>query len=144
MGVEPTIRSAKERITGFEGRESHRTLFASKFILAVKQRTYGHTNSLESPELAPVLLECRLRFWKRHGVSSKSTSARTFGSSPVLCGQAVPQCGRAEHRSVAACSQNSVGNRATGNYLFFAARTAGTNQCALTSSVSPAASWRGR
>ena len=26
MGVEPTIRSAKERITGFEGREDHRTL----------------------------------------------------------------------------------------------------------------------
>jgi hypothetical protein len=29
VGVEPTIRSAKERITGFEGREDHRTLFAS-------------------------------------------------------------------------------------------------------------------
>ena len=31
MGVEPTIRSAKDRIDGFEGREDHRTLFASKF-----------------------------------------------------------------------------------------------------------------
>jgi hypothetical protein len=29
VGVEPTTRSAKERVTGFEGRESHRTLFAS-------------------------------------------------------------------------------------------------------------------
>jgi hypothetical protein len=29
VGVEPTIRPAKDRITGFEGRESHRTLFAS-------------------------------------------------------------------------------------------------------------------
>src|SRR5260370_35673395 len=30
VGVEPTIRPAKDRITGFEGRESHRTLFASE------------------------------------------------------------------------------------------------------------------
>jgi hypothetical protein len=29
VGVEPTIRPAKDRITGFEGRERHRTLFAS-------------------------------------------------------------------------------------------------------------------
>src|SRR5258708_14397936 len=29
VGVEPTIRPTKDRITGFEGRESHRTLFAS-------------------------------------------------------------------------------------------------------------------
>lgn len=29
MGVEPIIRSAKERIAGFEGRENHRTFFAS-------------------------------------------------------------------------------------------------------------------
>jgi hypothetical protein len=29
VGVEPTIRPAKGRIAGFEGRESHRTLFAS-------------------------------------------------------------------------------------------------------------------
>ena len=29
MGVEPTIRSAKGRISGFEGRDSHRTIFAS-------------------------------------------------------------------------------------------------------------------
>jgi hypothetical protein len=29
VGVEPTTRPAKERVTGFEGREDHRTLFAS-------------------------------------------------------------------------------------------------------------------
>src|SRR6267143_3150653 len=29
VGVEPTIRPAKDRIASFEGRESHRTLFAS-------------------------------------------------------------------------------------------------------------------
>src|SRR5271165_3394657 len=29
VGVEPTIRLAKSRITGFEGREDHRTLCAS-------------------------------------------------------------------------------------------------------------------
>src|SRR5260370_25001801 len=34
VGVEPTIRPAKDRITGFEGRESHRTLFASGHSIA--------------------------------------------------------------------------------------------------------------
>ena len=29
VGVEPTIRPARDRIAGFEGRERHRTLFAS-------------------------------------------------------------------------------------------------------------------
>ena len=29
VGVEPTIRAAKDRIAGFEGREGHRTPFAS-------------------------------------------------------------------------------------------------------------------
>ena len=33
MGVEPTIRAAKDRIAGFEGREGHRTPFASVMIL---------------------------------------------------------------------------------------------------------------
>ena len=33
VGVEPTIRTAKDRIDGFEGREDHRTLFASSAIL---------------------------------------------------------------------------------------------------------------
>jgi hypothetical protein len=34
VGVEPTIRPAKDRIAGFEGRESHRTLFASENSIA--------------------------------------------------------------------------------------------------------------
>jgi hypothetical protein len=33
VGVEPTIRSAKGRIGGFEGRDSHRTIFASSRII---------------------------------------------------------------------------------------------------------------
>jgi len=33
VGVEPTIRAAKDRIAGFEGREGHRTPFASVLIL---------------------------------------------------------------------------------------------------------------
>jgi hypothetical protein len=33
VGVEPTIRSAKGRIGGFEGRDSHRTIFASSWII---------------------------------------------------------------------------------------------------------------
>jgi hypothetical protein len=36
VGVEPTIRPAKDRITGFEGRERHRTLFASGGSIAWK------------------------------------------------------------------------------------------------------------
>src|SRR5260370_35744788 len=39
VGVEPTIRPAKDRITGFEGRESHRTLFASEARIPSQQRT---------------------------------------------------------------------------------------------------------
>ena len=38
VGVEPTIRPAKGRITGFEGRESHRTLFASAPRIAAIER----------------------------------------------------------------------------------------------------------
>ena len=37
VGVEPTIRAAKDRIAGFEDRESHRTPFAS---VAVRQSHY--------------------------------------------------------------------------------------------------------
>jgi hypothetical protein len=37
VGVEPTIRPAKDRITGFEGRERHRTLFASGRSIAWKK-----------------------------------------------------------------------------------------------------------
>ena len=33
VGVEPTIRPAKDRIAGFEGREGHRTPFASTGII---------------------------------------------------------------------------------------------------------------
>src|SRR5690348_9824942 len=33
VGVEPTIRLAKSRIAGFEGRDSHRTIFASAQII---------------------------------------------------------------------------------------------------------------
>ncbi len=33
VGVEPTIQPAKGRIAGFEGREGHRTLFASAGII---------------------------------------------------------------------------------------------------------------
>ncbi len=40
MGVEPTIRPAKDRIAGFEGREDHRTLFASTFTNYTSQSTY--------------------------------------------------------------------------------------------------------
>jgi hypothetical protein len=39
VGVEPTIRPAKDRITGFEGRERHRTLFASDARIPSQQRT---------------------------------------------------------------------------------------------------------
>ena len=37
VGVEPTIRPAKDRITGFEGRERHRTIFASGSSIAWKE-----------------------------------------------------------------------------------------------------------
>jgi len=43
--VELTIRSAKERITGFEGRESHRTLFAPANSIAERQDSNGIANA---------------------------------------------------------------------------------------------------
>jgi hypothetical protein len=36
VGVEPTIRPAKDRIASFEGREGHRTLFASTEIIKAR------------------------------------------------------------------------------------------------------------
>src|SRR5580698_9474531 len=40
VGVEPTIRPAKDRIAGFEGREDHRTLFASVESIVVRLRQF--------------------------------------------------------------------------------------------------------
>ena len=37
VGVEPTIRPAKDRIAGFEGREDHRTPFASIVSIGVRR-----------------------------------------------------------------------------------------------------------
>ena len=51
VGVEPTIRSAKGRIGGFEGRDSHRTIFASAWII-------DH-HDWASDELANLLLDRR-------------------------------------------------------------------------------------
>jgi len=41
VGVEPTIRSAKDRIAGFEGRGSHRTPFASAGSIAGEESVLG-------------------------------------------------------------------------------------------------------
>ncbi len=38
VGVEPTIRPAKDRIAGFEGRGSHRTPFASGESIAGEEK----------------------------------------------------------------------------------------------------------
>jgi hypothetical protein len=37
VGVEPTIRLARSRIASFEGREGHRTLFASGMIIRASE-----------------------------------------------------------------------------------------------------------
>jgi len=41
VGVEPTIRPAKDRIAGFEGRGSHRTPFASGESIAGAKKEIG-------------------------------------------------------------------------------------------------------
>jgi hypothetical protein len=51
VGVEPTIRPAKDRIAGFEGRESHRTLFASGNSIAWEWWVVTR-GTLELPEVA--------------------------------------------------------------------------------------------
>ncbi len=53
MVVETTIRPAKDRITGFEGRESHRTLFASGVIKPQKRKMLA-----SSVDMASRPLEC--------------------------------------------------------------------------------------
>src|SRR5712692_6976312 len=42
VGVEPTIRPAKGRIASFEGREGHRTLFASARIIEAGGAGFNH------------------------------------------------------------------------------------------------------
>src|SRR6266436_5535653 len=44
VGVEPTIRPAKDRIAGFEGRERHRTLFASANSIVSSLQTLKETS----------------------------------------------------------------------------------------------------
>src|SRR6266481_5934189 len=41
VGVEPTIRPAKDRIAGFEGRGSHRTPFASGGSITGEKNGFG-------------------------------------------------------------------------------------------------------
>src|SRR5258708_19291615 len=54
VGVEPTIRPAKDRITGFEGRESHRTLFASENSIVERfADAQGNVRSHATPEPRP-------------------------------------------------------------------------------------------
>ena len=40
VGVEPTIRPAKDRIAGFEDREGHRTPFASGISIGVRREGF--------------------------------------------------------------------------------------------------------
>jgi hypothetical protein len=47
VGVEPTIRSAKGRIGGFEGRDSHRTIFASAW--SINHRGWASDLLADSP-----------------------------------------------------------------------------------------------
>ena len=42
MGVEPTTLAAKDRINGFEGREGHRTPFASAVCNSTETRKLLH------------------------------------------------------------------------------------------------------
>jgi hypothetical protein len=42
VGVEPTIRPAKDRIAGFEGRGSHRTPFASERSIAGEEKCFPY------------------------------------------------------------------------------------------------------
>jgi len=48
VGVEPTIRSAKDRIAGFEGREGHRTPFASAAIIGSAPDWFNETPEVRS------------------------------------------------------------------------------------------------
>src|SRR5579859_8245712 len=51
VGVEPTIRPAKDRIAGFEGREDHRTPFASAASIGVRRGPFQLSRLRPSFEL---------------------------------------------------------------------------------------------
>jgi hypothetical protein len=81
VGVEPTIRPAKDRITGFEGRESHRTLFASENSIAWERRLVwderpppkaGPTKSLQRQERWEAMAAA---CWVRIKAATRSYSA---------------------------------------------------------------------
>ena len=68
MGVEPTIRPAKDRIAGFEGRERHRTLFASANSIVSSLQTLKETSGalgskcgglLSADQSGDEVVECR-------------------------------------------------------------------------------------
>jgi hypothetical protein len=49
VGVEPTIRPAKDRIAGFEGRGSHRTPFASGGSIAGEEKRFRQRKRTSGP-----------------------------------------------------------------------------------------------
>ena len=51
MGVEPTTRLAKSRITGFEGREDHRTPFASAVCNKMITKKFSSCSQVRQVEL---------------------------------------------------------------------------------------------
>ncbi len=68
VGVEPTIRPAKDRIAGFEGRERHRTLFASANSIVSSLQTLKETSGalgskcgglLSADQSGDEVVECR-------------------------------------------------------------------------------------
>ena len=69
MGVGPTIRSAKERITGFEGRESHRTLFASSSTVTSQQRAEDSVGSSLAFNIAVISLKFSNATQTRTGIA---------------------------------------------------------------------------
>ncbi len=83
MGVEPTIRAAKDRIAGFEGREGHRTLFASTGII-------GTSGGAFNPRRVRTMLPYLIAPHRSRGLAVMPSPDRVFSPLRYLRGWLSP------------------------------------------------------
>lgn len=78
VGVEPTIRLARSRIAGFEGRDSHRTIFASARIITADHGLAKQSNLPHSLATKWKLLPCKEGIIPEGNIAAQPFAAPTF------------------------------------------------------------------
>jgi hypothetical protein len=94
VGVEPTIQPAKGRIAGFEGREGHRTLFASAGIIEAIRGPFNFwgrkpikvQKMAMSETLTHTFVTCRRYTRKAPRMKKASGVARACRGAPIAKG----------------------------------------------------------